>query len=74
MITNGISDWIYEEEVLGTSRAYYWSHDGQILAYLKFNDQKVTKFPIVKENVDRIFMPGDEMIEHISYPRNIYMT
>ena len=62
-------DWIYEEEILQSSRAYYWSKDGEILAYMKFNDEKVTKFPITQENVDRIFTSGPEMINYINYPR-----
>ena len=68
-IKNGVADWIYEEEILQSSRAYYWSKNGSFLAYLKFDDEKVTKFPLTVENVDRIFTSGSDMINYINYPR-----
>ncbi|XP_033473242.2 inactive dipeptidyl peptidase 10-like [Epinephelus lanceolatus] len=41
MIFNGITDWLYEEEVLLTQVAHWWSPDGSRLAYLTFNDSLV---------------------------------
>nr|KAJ3418982.1 hypothetical protein HK105_007562 [Polyrhizophydium stewartii] len=43
-IINGISDWIYEEEVLGNQRALWFSPDGSRLAYLKFNETLVEDY------------------------------
>jgi hypothetical protein len=40
-IYNGLSDWLYEEEILYQSSAMWWSPDSSKLAYIKFNDSKV---------------------------------
>jgi len=70
-VQNGIADWIYEEEILEASRAYYWSPDGSTLAYLKFNDEDVTQFPMIKHDASKIHAKADEMIQYISYPRSV---
>uniref|UniRef100_A0A3Q1J4D9 Dipeptidyl peptidase like 10 n=1 Tax=Anabas testudineus TaxID=64144 RepID=A0A3Q1J4D9_ANATE len=41
IIFNGIADWLYEEEVLHTQAAHWWSPDGSRLAYLTINDSLV---------------------------------
>ena len=41
-IYNGIPDWVYEEEVLGTNTAMHTSPDGQFMLYAQFNDSQVT--------------------------------
>uniref|UniRef100_UPI0037E8AFD8 inactive dipeptidyl peptidase 10-like n=1 Tax=Semicossyphus pulcher TaxID=241346 RepID=UPI0037E8AFD8 len=41
VIFNGITDWLYEEEVLHTQTAHWWSPDGSRLAYLTINDTLV---------------------------------
>ncbi|XP_077436620.1 inactive dipeptidyl peptidase 10-like isoform X2 [Vanacampus margaritifer] len=41
IIFNGIADWLYEEEVLHTQAAHWWSSDGSRLAYLTINDSLV---------------------------------
>ncbi|XP_078142321.1 inactive dipeptidyl peptidase 10-like [Centroberyx gerrardi] len=41
IVFNGISDWLYEEEVLHTQAAHWWSPDGSRLAYLTINDTLV---------------------------------
>ncbi|ORY39631.1 hypothetical protein BCR33DRAFT_720079 [Rhizoclosmatium globosum] len=43
---NGIADWVYEEEVLSTSQAMWFSPDGSKLAYLKFRDDKVPSYKV----------------------------
>ncbi|KAF5298439.1 hypothetical protein FQR65_LT01218 [Abscondita terminalis] len=40
-IYNGVPDWVYEEEVLSTNQALWFSPDGKKLAYGKFVDTKV---------------------------------
>jgi hypothetical protein len=40
-IYNGMSDWLYEEEILYQTDAMWWSPDSSKLAYIKFNDSKV---------------------------------
>uniref|UniRef100_A0AAQ4QNA3 Dipeptidyl-peptidase 6b n=1 Tax=Gasterosteus aculeatus aculeatus TaxID=481459 RepID=A0AAQ4QNA3_GASAC len=37
-VVNGLSDWTYEEEVLLTHVAHWWSADGARLAYLAINN------------------------------------
>ncbi|NJN28787.1 MAG: hypothetical protein HC819_23815 [Cyclobacteriaceae bacterium] len=39
-IINGMADWVYEEE-LSLSKAFFWSPDGQKIAYLKFDETEV---------------------------------
>ncbi|KAM9364846.1 inactive dipeptidyl peptidase 10-like [Pholidichthys leucotaenia] len=41
VVFNGISDWLYEEEVLRSQTAHWWSPDGSRLAYLTINDSLV---------------------------------
>ncbi|CAM4599969.1 hypothetical protein PO909_032958 [Leuciscus waleckii] len=41
IIYNGIADWLYEEEVLHTHVAHWWSPDGERLAFLVLNDSLV---------------------------------
>ncbi|XP_067116185.1 inactive dipeptidyl peptidase 10-like [Osmerus mordax] len=41
VIFNGIADWLYEEEVLRSYVAHWWSPDGARLAYLTINDSLV---------------------------------
>ena len=40
-IFNGIPDWVYEEEVLASSNAIWWSPDGTKLCFASFNDTQV---------------------------------
>ncbi|NP_001351430.1 A-type potassium channel modulatory protein DPP6 isoform 7 [Homo sapiens] len=41
VIYNGLSDWLYEEEILKTHIAHWWSPDGTRLAYAAINDSRV---------------------------------
>uniref|UniRef100_F6X7S8 Dipeptidyl-peptidase 10 (inactive) n=1 Tax=Xenopus tropicalis TaxID=8364 RepID=F6X7S8_XENTR len=41
LVSNGIADWLYEEEVLGSHVAHWWSPDGERLAFLMINDSLV---------------------------------
>ncbi|XP_053554351.1 prolyl endopeptidase FAP-like isoform X2 [Bombina bombina] len=40
-IFNGIPDWVYEEEMLGSKYATWWSPNAQFIAYVQFNDTEV---------------------------------
>ncbi|KAK3607739.1 hypothetical protein CHS0354_040649 [Potamilus streckersoni] len=46
-IYNGIPDWVYEEEVLSSDNAVWWSPDGNSILYAMFNDTSVMKFEYV---------------------------
>ncbi|KAF8793469.1 Prolyl endopeptidase FAP like protein [Argiope bruennichi] len=41
IIFNGIPDWVYEEEILSSSNAIWWSKDGKKLSFASFNDTDV---------------------------------
>ncbi|XP_040078194.1 inactive dipeptidyl peptidase 10 isoform X3 [Ixodes scapularis] len=41
VVFNGIADWLYEEEVLASSSALWWSPRGRSLCYATFNDSGV---------------------------------
>ena len=43
-IYNGITDWLYEEEILCQTNAIWWSTDSSKVAYIKFNDSRVNNF------------------------------
>uniref|UniRef100_A0A0N5AIH5 Dipeptidyl peptidase 4 n=1 Tax=Syphacia muris TaxID=451379 RepID=A0A0N5AIH5_9BILA len=40
-IYNGVADWLYEEEIFGSSSTIWWSPSGNRIAYVSFNDTKV---------------------------------
>lgn len=49
-IYNGWASWVYYEEILGRSsryRAFWWSPDSKMIAYLRFDDNPVPEFTIV---------------------------
>ncbi|TPX62178.1 hypothetical protein PhCBS80983_g00697 [Powellomyces hirtus] len=43
-LINGIADWVYEEEVLGTHDAMWFSPAGTHIAFLKFNESLVPEY------------------------------
>ncbi len=48
-IYNGWASWVYYEEILGRPsryRAFWWSPDSKRLAFLRFDDSPVPRFPI----------------------------
>lgn len=47
-VYNGIPDWVYEEEVLSTNHAMYFTKDGSKMAYTHFDDNKVQLFQYTK--------------------------
>ena len=49
-IYNGWASWVYYEEILGRAshyRAFWWSPDSKMIAYLRFDDNPVPEFTIV---------------------------
>jgi len=48
-IINGSSDWVYEEE-LSLTKAFCWSSDGAMLAYLRFDESQVPTYHLQKWN------------------------
>jgi len=69
IIMNGYSSWVYMEEILGRGsgyNSYWWSPDGEKLAFLRFDDSPVPQFPIYRARgqhgeleIQRYPKPGD---------------
>ncbi|KAF9394945.1 hypothetical protein CPC16_009783 [Podila verticillata] len=64
-IFNGITDWVYEEEVLTSPSALWWSPDGTSIAFLHFDETKVPEFHY------SLYMDGQ--LDAPAYPRDIMM-
>ncbi|XP_054831748.1 inactive dipeptidyl peptidase 10-like [Eublepharis macularius] len=63
-VFNGISDWLYEEEILQTSSAHWCSPDGLQLAYLTINDSLVPRMELPQ------FLGGNYPTSwHYPYPK-----
>jgi dipeptidyl aminopeptidase/acylaminoacyl peptidase len=43
-IINGVPDWLYEEEILYSEQAIWWSPTGSSFVYASFNDSQVPAF------------------------------
>ncbi|KAM3857129.1 dipeptidyl peptidase 4-like [Diretmus argenteus] len=41
VISNGVADWVYEEEMFSSTQALWWSPGGKYVAYAEFNDTEV---------------------------------
>ena len=69
VVYNGWASWVYYEEILGRrSRyaAFYWSPNSQKIAFLRFDDSNVPKFPLYRADgvhgeleIERYPKPGD---------------
>ncbi len=47
-ILNGITDWVYWEEIWGrTTTGFWWSPDGRKIAYYRFDEREVPTYPMV---------------------------
>ncbi|XP_044266873.1 venom dipeptidyl peptidase 4-like isoform X2 [Tribolium madens] len=69
IIYNGVPDWVYEEEVLGTGSALWFSPDGKQFAFASFDDTQVKNFTYFTYGV-----PGDLTSQYpqkvtIKYPK-----
>ncbi|XP_061782349.1 inactive dipeptidyl peptidase 10-like isoform X2 [Nerophis lumbriciformis] len=64
VIFNGIADWLYEEEVLHSQAAHWWSPDGSRLAYLTINDSLVPKM-LLPSYLGSLYPRGQEY----AYPK-----
>ncbi|VDP32082.1 unnamed protein product [Soboliphyme baturini] len=66
VVFNGVPDWVYEEEVLESDSAMWWSHSGGHLAYLTINDTRV-------QNISMTYYPEPPAVYpeiiNISYPK-----
>ncbi|KAI1494886.1 dipeptidyl peptidase IV N-terminal region-domain-containing protein [Biscogniauxia mediterranea] len=60
---HGVPDWVYEEEIFGARSALWFSPDGEVLAYLSFNETGVETFTV------QYFMDNMEVAP--VYPREL---
>ena len=67
-IFNGRPDWVYEEEVLESDKALWWSPDGSYLGFLRIDETDVNEFtiPYYAQTEDSIY---PEM-RSIKYPKS----
>lgn len=67
-IFNGKPDWVYEEEVLETDRALWWSPRGDYLAYYRIDETQVGEFliPYYVEHEDDVYSE----IRTLKYPKS----
>ncbi|KAK2155042.1 hypothetical protein LSH36_251g08017 [Paralvinella palmiformis] len=71
ILFNGIADWLYEEEILGSHIANWWSEDGQLVCYGMFNDSDVPLFKF------HYYGPKTDVygnIIEIAYPKAGHLT
>jgi dipeptidyl-peptidase-4 len=48
-VYNGYAPWVYFEEILGRDskyKAFWWAPDSEMIAFLRFDDERVPEFPI----------------------------
>lgn len=67
IILNGITDWVYEEEIFSTNSASWFSPDGKKLAFIQFDDSNVSTIAIPHYG-----LPGQfqyPLMNEINYPK-----
>ncbi|HEV8058880.1 MAG TPA: S9 family peptidase, partial [Gemmataceae bacterium] len=63
-MSNGKADWVYFEEIFNRDwRAYWWSGDGEHLAFLHFDDNNVKKFTVIDQ------IPVLQKVQTTPYPK-----
>jgi dipeptidyl aminopeptidase len=67
VIFNGVPDWVYEEEVFSSDSALWWSPDGQTVAYLRFDEEKVPDYKL------QYYNPGNDAFEIHQFPTEVDM-
>ncbi len=53
-IINGTTDWVYEEE-FAITKGFYWSNNGEEIAYYRFDESNVKEYTIPFYLVDSIY-------------------
>ncbi len=53
-IINGTTDWVYEEE-FGFVKAFFWSPDGQKIAYYRFDESQVPEYNMQVWNEGQLY-------------------
>ncbi|XP_072379446.1 inactive dipeptidyl peptidase 10 isoform X2 [Diabrotica undecimpunctata] len=68
VVSHGVPDWLYEEEILGTNSAIWMSRDGMLMVFASFNDSLVEelRFPWYGSIKDGRLYPD---IRSLRYPK-----
>lgn len=66
-IFNGVPDWVYEEEVLESNTALWWSPDGKRIAFLRSDESKVHDFKL------QYYNPSDDAFKVHQYQTELDM-
>ncbi|XP_060517123.1 venom dipeptidyl peptidase 4-like isoform X2 [Cylas formicarius] len=69
VIYYGVPDWVYEEEVLGSGSAMWFSPDGTKIAYAMFNDTNVADFSYFVYGKPGVLSDQYPTIATIKYPK-----
>lgn len=67
LIFNGKSDWVYEEEVLATDKAIWWSPDGKQFAYIRWDESNVPVYNLEFFKYDKY-----PSVDSLKYPKPGY--
>ena len=65
VIYNGAPDWVYEEEVLSSDGAVWFSPDSTKLAFMKFDDT------LVREFIYDLYGESENVLEKNQYPEEV---
>ncbi|KAK4450784.1 putative dipeptidyl peptidase 4 [Podospora aff. communis PSN243] len=66
---NAVPDWVYEEEILGSNHALWYSPNGEYIAYLSFNETGVETFTIPYYMNDEPIAPPYPRELELRYPK-----
>ncbi|KAI0173489.1 dipeptidyl peptidase IV N-terminal region-domain-containing protein [Hypoxylon sp. FL1284] len=66
---NGVPDWVYEEEIFGSRSAIWFSPDGEVLAYLSFNETGVETFTVQYFMDNQKIAPVYPRLLDLRYPK-----
>ncbi|WKY15626.1 hypothetical protein Q1695_000815 [Nippostrongylus brasiliensis] len=62
LLRYGVPDWLYEEEILSSGDAIWWSDSGKYIAYMRFDDRAVNRIYIPK------YLKGSQYPQYMEIP------
>ncbi|XGW32456.1 hypothetical protein V3C99_017195 [Haemonchus contortus] len=62
LLRYGVADWLYEEEILSSAEAIWWSDSGNYISYLRFDDRSVNRIYIPK------YLRGSQYPQYMEIP------
>ncbi|XP_018495147.1 inactive dipeptidyl peptidase 10 [Galendromus occidentalis] len=70
VVFNGMPDWVYEEEIFSSNKAFWMPASGNKLCFAKFNDSKVDIEPIPRYGSEKTPSVNQyTRIEELRYPK-----